>query len=319
MRQQYLGNTIKIVYLILAHNCPKHLQRLVLALSSPDSACLIHIDAKADLAGFSAVSGPGISFTRHRVAVHWGDFSQVAATRVLIQEALGDVVHYDRFVLLSGVDYPLHSSAYLNTFFEQHMQTQFIEMVSMPCLATSKSLTRLTDYQPDPPRTMLTALLRRVRRRLGIKPRQRDYRQVLAGLQPYAGATWWALTREACEYVESYAVENPQQVEFFRNTVCPDEMFIHTILGNSRFHADVRRDLTYADWRGQGASPATLSLEHVDQFRRSRRFADGGEILFARKFSDDGGSVTTAIDQLLNEDLTVRTESSLHNARVDNA
>ena len=273
----------------------------MLALSSPDSACLIHIDAKADLALFSGIAAPSVSFTRDRTEVHWGDFSQVTATQILMREALASPDRYDRFVLLSGVDYPLHPPAYLNAFFTRHARTQFLEMVSMPCPATSKYLSRLTDFQPGPPRTALNALLRRVRRRMGIPPRQRDYREALAGLQPYAGATWWALTRDACEYIETFTSEHPKLVEFFRNTVCPDEMFIHTILGNSRFKCDVQRDLTYTDWSAKGASPAYLTLDHVEMFRRSRQFPDGGEMLFARKFSDDHAVVAGALAAFLGE------------------
>ena len=273
----------------------------MLALSSPDAACLIHIDAKANLELFSSISAPSVSFTRDRTEVHWGDFSQVTATQILMREALASSDRYDRFVLLSGVDYPLYPPAYLSAFFTRHARTQFMEMVSMPCAATSKFLSRLTDFHPGPPRTVFDALLLRVRRRLGISPRQRDFREALAGLQPYAGATWWALTRDACEYVETFTSEHPKLVEFFRNTVCPDEMFIHTILGNSRFKSDVQRDLTYADWSANGASPAYLTIEHVEMFRRSRLFDDDSEKLFARKLSDDRLFVTDALDALLEQ------------------
>lgn len=296
------GSGMKIVYLILAHNCPAHLQRLVRALSSPAAACLIHVDAKADMAQFRGIAGPAVGFTRGREAVHWGAFSQVAAIRALIREALASPARYDRFVLLSGVDYPLYPPACLDAFFERNPQSQFIEMASMPCAATSKSLSRLSNYQPDPPRTALGALLGRVRRRLGIPPRQRDYLQALAGLQPYAGATWWALTRDACEYIEAFAEEHPDLVDFFRNTVCPDEMFIHTILGNSRFGADVQPDLTYADWSAKGPSPAYLTLEHVEMLRHARFSSEGREMLFARKLSDDRAHVTAALDALLGEE-----------------
>jgi hypothetical protein len=277
------------------------LKRLVHALSAPDSACLVHIDAKADLASFSGIAGPAVSFTRDRAEVHWGDFSQVTATQILMREALASSAGYDRFVLLSGVDYPLHQSSYLTAFFKRYPRTQFMEMVSMPCAVTSKFLSRLTDFQPAPAKTAFGALQRRLRRRLGIAPRQRDYRQALDGLQPYAGATWWALTRDACEYIEAFTRERAQLVEFFRNTVCPDEMFIHTILGNSPFKVDVQRDLTYADWSGQGASPANMTLDHIEMFRHSRIFPDGGEMLFARKFSDDRAVVTDALAAFLNE------------------
>ena len=40
-------------------------------------------------------------------------------------------------------------------------------------------------------------------------------------------------------------------------------------------------------------------------FRRSRLFADGSEMLFARKLSDDRLSVTDALDALLEQRATI--------------
>jgi hypothetical protein len=298
---------VKIVYLVLAHNCPRHLQRLVGALSSRSSAFFVHIDKKVDTAAFREAVGDAVSFTRERVAVHWGDFSQVEAIRALIREALADARKFDRFVLLSGTDYPVRPQSYIAEFFARNREAQFINIVQMPSVSVSKPLSRLTDFQPAPATTALSKLARKIAARIGIKPRQRDYKEVFDGLVPYAGSTWWAFTRDACEYIEEFAQARPALVDFFRNTVCPDEMFFHTVLGNSNFASDMQRHVTYTDWTAGGASPAYMSMAHVELFRSTRTFpADGqfggGEMLFARKFSDDLESVVAALDRLLLED-----------------
>ena len=90
---------MKIAYLILAHNNPRHLRRLVGAVASPSSACFIHIDKKADIDGFLPVEGGHAVFSGERVAVDWGGFPLVEATLVLLRQALADARRFDRFVL----------------------------------------------------------------------------------------------------------------------------------------------------------------------------------------------------------------------------
>jgi hypothetical protein len=297
---------VKIVYLVLAHNSPAHLRRMVQALATDSASFLVHIDRKAELDIFRDALGGAVDFTRERVAVHWGDFSQVEAILVLIREALADARNFDRFVLLSGTDYPVRPASYIADFFARHPETQFINMVKMPSVSASKPLSRLTDYRPAPATSMLGKLSRKVGARLGLKARQRDYKPVFGELQPFAGSTWWALTRKACEHIEEFVRTRPALVEFFRHTVCPDEMFFQTVIGNSALASDLQRDRTYTDWTGGGASPAYMTMKHIESFRTVRAFKDGqyggGEFLFARKFSESSPEVLAALEQLLREE-----------------
>jgi hypothetical protein len=297
----------KIVYLVLAHNCPAHLRKLVAALSCSCSSFLVHIDKKVDIEAYHEAVGTAVEFTRERVEVHWGDFSQVEATCILIREALEDTRKFDRFVLLSGTDYPVRPKSYIWQFFDSNRKAEFIDLVQMPSVSDSKPLSRLTDYQPPPVATASTKLVRKIAMRMGIKPRQRDYKKIFGGLTPYAGSTWWALTRHACEYIDIFTKENSALVDFFRNTVCPDEMFFHTILGNSIFRSKIQSQVTYADWTAGGPSPAYITMAHVEAFRSSHAskmdapFSDH-TVLFARKFSDGLEHIVAAIDrQLLGE------------------
>ena len=80
---------MRIAYLILAHNTPNHLARLVRALDSPNVDFFIHVDRKSDISRFrDRLSQPNVAFLKDRIAVYWGDFSDVEATVRLIKEAL---------------------------------------------------------------------------------------------------------------------------------------------------------------------------------------------------------------------------------------
>jgi hypothetical protein len=132
----------------------------------------------------------------------------------------------------------------------------------------------------------------------------RDYRRHLGGMDPYGGETWWALTRDACQYITEFVRAQPKIVEFFTNAEVPDETFIHTILGNSPFADRRRRNLHYRDWSGGGPHPAMISERHVEEFRAAEKIvlADAfgsGEVLFARKFSDETLGLIDKIDRMI--------------------
>ena len=310
---------MKIAYLIIAHDNPKHLQRLINALSSESSAFFIHIDLKSNMDDFSGISGKNVYFYEKRIRCYWGDFSVVQAILSLIRMALADDRHFDYFPLLSGTDYPVQPTSYIETFFSLHRHngTEFIDMVQMPNDLAGKPIWRLTTYQNDPagPRAARTLryLLRYMLVKTGFITKERNYKAHLRGLTPYGGNTWWTLSREACNYILSFVDENPRIVNFFTHTVMPDESFFQTVLANSRFRSKIRRGLTYANWEAGGKHPALISEKDLGLFEvagpimitdTSPFFAavwGTGEILFARKFSDDAEEMVTKIDQIIKE------------------
>ncbi len=289
-----------VAYLVLAHDDPRQFGRLLSALASPTSAFFVHVDKKSPVEFTHALDADCVSFSSERFAVHWGDFSMVEATLSLMGQALRDPRRFDRLVLLSGVDYPIHTPSYIEGFFERHPDAEFISMLRMPSQAADKPLHRLTRFRPSPDETLLRSLIRRLLRKLRLTSRERDFSKVFGSLIPYAGWQWWALTRGACEHVERFCAANPRIVSFFRNTQIPDEMFFHTIIGNSPYRAKVRRNLTYADWTAGQWSPALLSQEHVQRLASTTGFGPDdvygdGEILFARKFSDKSQDVVDSL------------------------
>jgi hypothetical protein len=305
---------VSIAYLILAHDNPRHLSRLLSALASPTSAFFVHIDKKSTVEFGHALAAESVTFSSERFAVHWGDFSMVEATLSLMNQALSDRRRFDRLVLLSGVDYPVRSPAYIESFLQRHGDVEFISMVRMPSLAADKPLRRLTSFHPSPDETLLRSFTRRALRKLRLTPRERDFGKVLGDLVPYAGWQWWALTRGACEHIQRFCAANPRIVSFFRGTQIPDEMLFQTIIANSPYQTKVRRNLTFADWTAGRRSPALLAREDVQRLASTTGFGPDdvygdGEILFARKFSDQTQDAVDALE-LLVQDREVQTPTS---------
>jgi hypothetical protein len=135
---------------------------------------------------------------------------------------------------------------------------------------------------------------------------QRNHESYLGGLQAYAGDACWALSRDACQYILDFDERNPHVAEFFRYTHVPEESFYHTILGNSRFYPSTHRSLLYRYWPKAGHHPAMLDESHMkfieaqEQVRVVDQFGSG-EVLFARKFSDDDLGVVARLEAIIDE------------------
>ena len=80
------------------------------------------------------------------------------------------------------------------------------------------------------------------------------------------GSTWWVLSRQSSEYALNIFRTNRRLRRFFYFTQIPEEMYVHTILGNSAFRAHQRPSITYARWDAQVQTrhPMILRTEDVD-------------------------------------------------------
>lgn len=282
------------------------MQRLISTLASDSSTFFIHVDKKSNIENFSRLMSDNVVFTKLRVPVYWAEFSQVKAIVALIRTALAHPIKFDRFVLLSGADYPLRSLKYIEHFFEKNAEAEFINMIEMPAEAAGKPIKRLNTYVFPTDASILDKVLRKILVKIGAAPRVRDYKNFLGNNKPYGGSTWWALTREACETIVTFIDKQTRIVNFFKNTICPDESIFQTIIGNSHLSSKVSRNLTYADWSKGGASPLNISEAHLNFFRTTTLFPSSdvfgsGEMLFARKFQDNSEDIIMKLDKQIKE------------------
>jgi hypothetical protein len=277
----------------MAHDCPSHFARLTRALLAQKGAHLfVHVDEKSDIAPFhAAVTDSRVRFLEDRIRVRWGHFSMVEATLALMSAAAG--FRFDYLCLLSGVDYPVRSTEYIERFFDAHRGAEFINLVPMPNDRVEKPLSRLTQYRlPAGTFGRFTSRAQRVLDRVV----QRDYVRALGAMDPHAGSQWWALTAETCAHVLEFVSAHPEYVRLFRHVAVPDESFFQTIIGNSRLAPRVTRNLTTVCWRRGALSPAVLDRDQVLRLAGTEPLVEEsaygrGEVLFARKFPDDSASL----------------------------
>jgi len=123
-------------------------------------------------------------------------------------------------------------------------------------------------------------------------------------ITPYAGHQWWALKRDTVHYIFSFLAENMYFVKFFKFCKHSDEMFFHTIVGNSHFKENTEPCLTYTDWREQDHHPATITSDHINticlqgNFHRDEVYGDG-QFLFLRKLTEEDDPLMDRIDNEL--------------------
>lgn len=271
-------------YMIIAHNQFDLLERIIFCLDNPNNDIYIHIDEKVktfDFDYFSHLTKYSKVVFTDRVRVSWGGFSQIQCELTLLKAAIKE--SYDYYHLLSGVDLPLRSSEYIHAFFEKHAGKEFIHFCTPEFCVSDNVKDRIQYYyflQDMVGRApgwlnVVSKCLRKMQRILGVNRLHRNEFEVKCGSQ------WFSITHELAEYVLS---QNAWIKKYFGNGFCVDEVFLQTLVWNSKFKerlympndkGDYRSCLRYVDWvRGD---PYVFRNEDYDELISS-------EYLFARKF-----------------------------------
>jgi hypothetical protein len=283
---------LKIAYLITAYSDFAHLERLVGALDAPGVWFFIHIDARSTVPDgvTERLSARGNVTLAPRRPVWWGGWSHVEAILALMKEAAASG-GWDYYVVLSGADYPIRSNAAI--FETLSGGGEFIN--ATPGFRAGKPEGRVCYYWFDrfdrrriTPRALIMRGAEMALRGLGVVKRRYPFAEI------YSGIVWSALSGGCVRYILDYIRDNPRYVAFFRTALIPEEMFFHTIIGNSPFAPDIRHTPTFMDWNHSSASPPLIGEAHLS------RLAPGAsppvDRLFARKFNDASGPILDYID-----------------------
>jgi core-2/I-Branching enzyme len=293
--------SMKIAFLVMTHENPQLLRRMIRTLSSNDDQCAfyIHLDRKTDSSVFPTIAGRNVQFVE-RLPVYWGEYSQMNAILSLMRTAIGSSQHFDYCVLITGSCYPLRSGGYIKRMFESNYPAEYMDIVKVPGPGKPIARFHVIRYPHEKP---IRRFSYRALAKIGLA--RRDYKNYLGALEPYAGDGAWALTRDACQYALDYLSSHPRLETYFRTTFAPDEALLHTVLGNSTYLSRMRRNPVYAIWPGpENGHPAMIDHEHVDFFDSvdqvcGNEMYGAGELVFARKFNDKRMEIVDRIDKMI--------------------
>ncbi|RYL95745.1 glycosyl transferase family 14 [Sporolactobacillus sp. THM7-4] len=288
---------MKIAYLIIAHDNFDHLKRLIRAIQTEYTYFFIHIDRKAPQVSLDEFYH--VQVIPKHYAIKWGGFSMVEATIELLKTAC-HFDAFDRYILLSGVDYPIKSNTYIKELFEKNQTINFIEAEPMPTV--NKPFDRLFCYRLECERnvTLKSLPVKAVNRLVRLSGIRRPYPQEHPDYRPFAGSQWWAFNDAFVDYLLNFLSENAEWITFFKHTFVPDEMFFQTIIMNSPFAATVRPTLTYVDWVSGPPYPYTIQKLHLNLFKNEFIYASHRLSIycFARKFNDDSAELINEIEKI---------------------
>ena len=299
---------IKHAFLLIAHNEPAVLQVLLRLLDDPRNDIFLHVDKRAHSL-YAAVEKLQLQHaTLHlltsRMEVYWGDISQVEVEYRLFEEAF---VHgpYAYYHLMSGVDLPIKTQDEIHAFFNRHAGKEFVGywLDANHKRDVMRKVCRYhlyTKYSKGGPRWKHNgcALIRNTSLALQkVLPLRRNRH-----LEFRKGYNWVSITNDFCAYL----LQRKEEVfRRFKHTLCPDEIFLHTVLWNSPFKDAVFSydDPSYGsmraiDWkRGKHGNPYVWREEDVDALMAS-------PCMFARKFSEKYMEAVSRIDEALNNKKT---------------
>lgn len=272
----------KHAYLIIAHNNFNILKKLLEMIDSEHNDIYVHIDkrvknfSKSEYYGI--VKRANLYFTR-RISVYWGHSSQIDCEMLLLKTCLRKG-KYSFVHLLSGVDLPIKKQSEIYDFFESHPNTQFLQIGGI-----ERHRWPLNNYY-------FTVRFKegKVKRFIDTVTEIVSYKLKIDRLRKYPdlvlqkSANWFSITGECAEYI----VKKKWQIwRMTRFTVCADELFLPTIIRNSRFWDQVYNK--EASWDGHmryidrircvGSSPHTFTIEDKEAIENSK-------MLFARKFDE---------------------------------
>lgn len=273
-------------YLILAHKNINQLRKLIELLDDSRNDIFVHIDAK--LSDFNPdewgniVSKSSLKFLSNRINVSWGGVSIMRAELSLLKAATFNDV-YDYYHLLSGMDLPLKTQDDIHSFFEANAGKEFINLWEFK----KSTLSRFRYYTifPEGESKFLTRIVNHIFKGLQMAVGYRINRNVNFCF----GSQWFSITDDLARYV----VSKEEWLErVFRHTSTCDEIFLPTLVCNSRFKeklyvsspVKIQKDfnlgnMRFIDWsRGE-------SIRHPWTFLASdEKLLNSVPHLWARKF-----------------------------------
>jgi len=289
---------MKIAYLILAHQHPVLLARLIRRLLAADGMVVVHFDRKAGDAAVSelrALLGPDYErlIWVDRVAVVWGEWSLVEATLHGLKAIAAAEQQPDYVYLLSGADYPVRPLHELKEFLARNSGKEFIESFCdrqhiwvKQGIQTERYLYRFPFNWGRHPR--LFALSLRLQKLLRWK------RQVPAGVDPHFGSQWWVLTWTSCAAILKYC-EDRKLLRFFQRSWVPDELIFQTLIRRIAEQGTIRsHTLTLYQFTDSG-TPVVYCNGHEEYLARQNFF-------FARKISPWAERLRDKLDELSDGD-----------------
>lgn len=257
-------------FLIIAHDSPEFLQRIISRLEAPNHYVFVHYDKKYNSPLLKIRYGECISDDK-RIRVTHGGFSLIRTELLLLRHAFNYPKKIDYFHLISGHDYPCVSNKEFDDFFEKapqrksfmHFDTEEQRIAWKDKIETRVNKWHLIDqWHWRKGRHTIEKIIN------VLVPRNKFEGEL------YAGWQWFSWHRSLVEWVLSYCDNHPEYLKRFHHTSCCDEVLFHTLLYPhlEELNIDKCNSLRYIDWypkRSSTTLPLVLDERDFDAIHNS--------------------------------------------------
>lgn len=296
-----------INYIILAHKRPQQVARMLERLTSQQTRFYIHIDKDVEICPFKKelrnFSNTFFLTGDQRIPALWGDYGMVQATLNCMKQIIADK-RKGYCVLMSGQDYPIKNTSFINDFFTRQYGTNFIQgHPILPSDCPEQGARRINRYKVNLSnsrndylifpsiydrefyrkfnfKSFLTLAKRGgIRPCLSLLPKTLMKRSFPSYVQPYKGSQWWALPMETIYFIIEFIRQHPDYPAYHRYTFAPDEIFFQSIIFSMFTNTRIHEEVTYVNWPHNNSSPLILKEMNFDEV-----LDEGYTKLFARKF-----------------------------------
>lgn len=270
-------------YLVIAHNEPELLYKLLESLDYDDNDIYLHIDKNSDCFSeeqlLKACKKSNLYFAE-REHVAWGGYSLINVELSLLEMAKKNGT-YAYYHLVSGVDIPLKKQEDMHAFFKKNSGKEFIQFCDDDFNTKNKGRYARYHFLQDhigrkkAGLYLVERVLLKVQSLIGVD-RSKD------GICYKGGAQWFSITDSLAEHL----LRNKPLIEkMFKYSFCCDEFFLQTFVYNSDFYNNVYKVqdvpsyitcMRYIDWKR--GDPYVFRAQDLDELVNSG-------YLFARKFS----------------------------------
>ncbi|MDY6902828.1 MAG: beta-1,6-N-acetylglucosaminyltransferase [Cyanobacteriota bacterium] len=289
---------MKACYLILSHKNPKQIYRLIRTIktASPDCHIILSHDPRncdVDVSRLEKIPGVYVQFA----TADRGDFSLVQNYFSAVDWLLKNNIDFDWLIKLSAQDYPTQPISEIEYYLSKTQYDGFMEYFKVFSSESHWSMKEgsgryLYRYRKFPlplPSWLLSTLkvtrivnhLQNFLRidfeyglRFGFRPKAIFNRN----FQCYGGLFFTILSKKCINYLYSFYHNNPHIVDYYKETLIPEESLIQTILINSKKFKFYNECKHYIDFSNSiHGHPKILTENDYDAMTQENYF-------FARKF-----------------------------------
>lgn len=274
---------VKIAYLVIAYMDPDQLGRLAARLAKT-SDVYVHINASVDIAPFEKalkeVQGPGKAvFSEERFRIVWAGYGILRAAFSMMEQAMKQD-DYDRFVLLTGLDYPIKSDEQIQEFFREHAQTEFVHA----SVVSGEQYDHLYYHAARDHRILHKCLQKyeKLLRKLGRKGKPDYVMHEGKKYKLYGIAPKWALSGSCAAYLLDFYKKNKKFNRYFQLMHAPDDFYVATVLFNSGFRdrIEAEQDIFRIVWLPEDKGAKILGEEDYTELQECSQ-------LYAKKFQSE--------------------------------